>query len=181
MARPIKDLTGQRYGRLVAIRCVGIKNKNALWLCVCDCGNSTIVYANNLVKKTNATKSCGCLTKEAAAERRTAAHDNGRLYMVWATMKQRCKNPKTINYRYYGARGVSVCAQWDHSFELFREWAIANGYEDQAKRGICTIDRIDVNRGYEPDNCRIVDAKVQANNRRKRGVSQCKKLPLSAT
>jgi len=174
MGRPINDLSGKRFGRLLAIKCVGIKNKNALWLCECDCGNSTIVYANNLVKKTNATKSCGCLAKEAAARRRTVSYDNGRLYMVWATMKQRCNNQRTINYRYYGARGISVCDEWANSFETFMEWALKNGYEDHAKRGKCTIDRVDVNGDYSPSNCRIVDAKVQANNRRKRGISECK-------
>lgn len=168
MARPIKNLAGKRFGRLLVVDFVGVKNKSAQWRCVCDCGNYTTVYATNLQKASKSTKSCGCISIEASAKRRTTAYDNSRLYQVWASMRQRCLNSRTINYKYYGARGIKVCDKWDKSFEAFQEWSLANGYLDSAKRGLCTIDRMDVNGDYDSDNCRWVDAKTQANNRRKR-------------
>lgn len=174
MGRRVNDLSGKRFGRLVAVECVGVKNKGARWLCKCDCGKSVVVYATNLTSSNKPTNSCGCLAKEAAAMRRTAAYDNRRLYGVWASMIQRCVNNKTINYRYYGARGISVCKKWTDSFDEFKRWAIANGYTDYTKRCACTIDRIYVDGNYEPANCRWVDAKAQANNRRKRGTLSCK-------
>ncbi len=88
-----------------------------------------------------------------------------RLYHVWKNMKVRCNNPHSKEYKYYGQRGISVCEEWN-DFKNFREWAYANGYDEKAERGKCTLDRIDVNKNYEPSNCRWVDSKVQAQNRR---------------
>lgn len=87
-----------------------------------------------------------------------------RLYAVWLSMKQRCENPNSTQYRNYGARGIRVCDEW-HSFENFKKWAYENGYDDLAPRGQCTIDRINVYGNYEPSNCRWANAKQQSNNK----------------
>lgn len=91
-----------------------------------------------------------------------------RLYQVWQNMKCRCNNPHSKEYKYYGERGIAVCEEWS-DFGLFQKWAYENGYDETAKRGECTLDRIDLSKGYEPTNCRWVDAKTQANNRRRWG------------
>ena len=87
-----------------------------------------------------------------------------RLYGVWGNMRFRCNNPNDDHYKYYGAKGIKVCKEWD-DFTAFRDWALANGYDENAPIGVCTIDRIDVNGNYEPSNCRWVDAKIQSQNR----------------
>lgn len=84
---------------------------------------------------------------------------HSRLYHIWNTMKQRCSNPKAISFPRYGNRGISVCEDWDKSFESFRDWAMANGYSDHL-----TIDRIDNDGNYEPSNCRWVTNKEQQNH-----------------
>ena len=82
-------------------------------------------------------------------------------------MKKRCKNPNDRSYRCYGGLDVNVCEDWEGSFSKFEKWMLEHGYDDSAKRGMFTIDRIDPEHGYSPENCRVVDMKVQARNRRK--------------
>ena len=89
-----------------------------------------------------------------------------RLYAVWMSMKQRCLNPRNQKYKNYGARGIKVCDEWKKSYKTFETWAYANGYDDVAPKGECTIDRINVNGNYEPNNCRWVNSKIQGNNKR---------------
>ena len=173
-----KDITNQRFGRLVVIEQAEEKDKSngAIWRCKCDCGNTINVLGAKL--RNGKIKSCGCVRKEKLSliDRTKISHKkhgafdkygNGeRLYHIWDGMKQRCYNPKNPAYKYYGGRGIRICAEWISDYSVFREWAFANGYDPNAKRGDCTIDRIDNDKGYEPSNCRWVDMKIQSQNKR---------------
>ena len=148
----VKDLTGQRFGRLSAIRIVGRKNRSVVWMCKCDCGNIKDVSAKHLVA--GSTKSCGCLVPETMREKLTkhgeAESDLGK---NWYRMRSRCRNNP-----YY--KNVSICQEWS-DYNVFAMWAKQNGYMP----GL-SLDRIDVNGNYEPSNCRWVTWKEQQNNKR---------------
>lgn len=129
------------------------------WLCECVCGKKTVVQASNL--KTGNTKSCGCLQSETARERSTRHGQTGtRLFWTWQHMIGRCTRVSDKAYRWYGGRGISVCHKWLNSFESFRDWAMANGYADNL-----TIDRIDANGNYCPENCRWITIDEQQRNK----------------
>lgn len=169
-ANNFKDISGQRFSRLAVIGFVGIGKENrALWRCKCDCGNEIVVPGKSL--RTGNTRSCGCLATDLARAKnekyiKTHGKTNTRLFGVWCGMKDRCYNKNATNYKDYGMRGIVVCNEWRNDFESFYQWAMSQGYDPMAKRGEYTVDRIDYNKGYSPDNCRLADCNVQADNRR---------------
>ena len=154
MRKPI-DLTGQRFGRLTALNVVGSKNGHSTWLCQCDCGNTKVVTSQCL--RQGKTKSCGCIGNN---KQKTHGMTGTRLYKIWRGMIDRCCNTRDHNYTNYGSRGIKVCNEWKH-FEPFRDWAFSNGYTEDL-----SIDRVDVNGDYCPENCRWADSFVQQNNKR---------------
>lgn len=175
------DLTGERYGNLTVIkRVANSTNGHSNWLCRCDCGNYTVVHSGHLREK-NGTKTCGCLLKKAGERTYKHGKRNTRLYCIWAGIKERVLNTQNENYPLYGGRGITICQEWLGDFQAFYDWSMANGYDENAKRVECTLDRIDVNGNYEPSNCRWVDMKKQSRNRRNTIYVDCfgKKIPLS--
>lgn len=165
MGRKHNDLTGKRFGRLTAIERAGTtKDRHATWLCKCDCGNVVIVCSRDMT--TGHTKSCGCLNREqTAAINATHLKSGERLYRVWLKMRERCNTTSNKNFKHYGGRGIKICEEWN-DYTVFRTWALDNGYDKNAPFGKCTLDRINNNGNYEPLNCRWVDMKIQANNKR---------------
>lgn len=162
--RKFIDLTGQKFGRLTVLGraddYVDPKGNKAIqWLCLCECGNRRKVQSSHL--KDGHTKSCGCLNKDILSKMASTHRDSETLlYKVYQNMKQRCVNPNNQRYKFYGGKGIAVCKEWNDDYLKFKEWASDNGY----KQGL-SIDRIDINRDYEPSNCRWAEYKVQNNNR----------------
>ena len=129
----------------------------------------------SLYLKNGDTKSCGCLHTFGLINRSTKHGKCGtRLYTVWKSMKDRCYRSHNDRYEKYGGRGITICDDWREDFQAFYDWAMANGYDENAPYGQCTIDRIDNDKGYSPDNCRWVDAAAQNKNKSnsRKGVNQ---------
>lgn len=160
------DLAGRRFGYLVAKKRIGTaKDGQAEWFCVCDCGQEIIVKAGNL--RSGHTSSCGCFNKRRISETMaTHRQSHRRLYNVWTSIKARCYNQNCKFFKHYGGRGISMCKEWKDDYQSFHDWAMASGYDVNAPKWQCTIDRINVNGDYRPENCRWVDMKTQRHNRR---------------
>ena len=159
----MKDLTGQKVGRLTIIKPVYKKNRRWYWYCKCDCGKEKIIRGSHIGR---GTYSCGCLSRELTIirdkQRKTHYMSYSRIYNTWSGIKQRCLNPKATGYQYYGGRGIKMCDEWQNDFMNFYNWSMINGYGKNL-----TIDRIDVNGNYEPNNCRWITQQDQYKNTRK--------------
>jgi hypothetical protein len=152
------DLTGQKFGRWLVIKRYQTIPKTK-YLCRCECGTERLVAHGDL--RNGKSRSCGCLKRDLTIARNTTHGDSHheRLWRIWNNMKNRCSNPNIDTFHRYGGRGIKVCDEWEQSYESFREWSLSNGYTDNL-----SIDRIDNDGNYEPNNCRWVTSKIQSRN-----------------
>lgn len=154
------DITGQRFGRLVAIKQDGFYKGRAYWLFRCDCGNEKVIPSKDV--RNGKVSSCGCLRKELLSKRETThGLSKTRIYRIWKGIKRRCSKDTVKHWEDYGGRGISMCDEWKEDFMSFYKWSMNNGYKE-----CLSIDRIDVNGNYEPSNCRWATQKQQSRNKR---------------
>lgn len=159
-----KNLEGMRFGSWAVLsRAENNADGRAMWNCKCDCGTRRAVLGKTLLS--GKSKCCGCTRKESAAEASRKANTrhgmkNMRLYTIWHSMKGRVHCPSTHSYERYGGRGIKICKEWESDFKLFADWALSHGYADNL-----TLDRINPDGDYTPDNCRWATWSEQARNK----------------
>ncbi len=155
---PLLDITGQKFSNWTAIKRVGsAKMGNAIWLCVCECGNKKEIPQGILRKRATLGIGCHCNMQY------TKHSDSGkRLYSIYMGIMRRCYRPKCSNYYLYGGKGIKLCDEWlgKNGYLNFRKWALENGYQDNL-----SVNRIDGDKDYCPENCRWATSKQQNNNR----------------
>ncbi|MBU3186544.1 hypothetical protein [Clostridium estertheticum] len=154
-----EDLSGKYFGRWKVLEETEKQGEHRAWICECQCSNKTVRSVLGINLKSGKTKSCGCLNKEITT---THGKSGDRLYTIYNGMKARCNNKLNRDYHNYGARGIKVYSEWLENFMNFYNWAINNGYQENL-----TIERIDVNGGYNPDNCTWITIQDQQLNKRK--------------
>lgn len=160
------NMIGKRFGRLVVIKRTSDHyypsgRHDVCYTCQCDCGNVVDVLGIHL--RSEHTISCGCFRVDTSRQAMTThGMTNTRLHNIWKNMLERCFNHDHKNYDIYGGRGITVCDEWKDNFKSFAEWSFENGYADYL-----SLDRVNVDDGYSPDNCRWVTQKDQCNNTRR--------------
>lgn len=153
-----EDLTGKIFGRLTVLEQTRNDKGKISYKCHCECGKDVVMSVYSLMR---GAKSCGCMRYEHASNAlRKHGMTHSRMYNIWANMKTRCYNQHTEKYIYYGGKGITVCDEWRDNFKTFYDWSMSHGYSDTL-----TIDRIDSNLGYSPDNCRWVTMLEQNRNK----------------
>lgn len=162
----IKDISGNKYGRLKVINLAYIKDGNSYYNCICDCGTKCIKQRRNLID--GLTRSCGCLSTEVHSQPKTHGMSKSRLYRIWQHIKGRCLNPNNDSYINYGGRGIFICNEWKNSFEKFYEdmgesYNLAVSIHGEYN---ISINRINNDDGYYKENCEWATSKEQQNNQR---------------